>query len=888
MDYDDFVLRISPAAESDRFVISAKSATAGEASSVFTPPFSETELENFVLKVGLTRRGVRKINSTEWRAAQIFGQKLFTTLFSDDIRSTFFASRNDALREGRGLRVKFILDAPALANYPWEYLYDPSLNRFLSLYTATPLVRYVELSTPPQALHVVPPLRVLVLASSPTDFEPLDIAREKNNLDNALTDLSAQQQIAVDWLATPSLEALRAQLLKQQYHIFHFIGHGGYDQAAHDGVLIFEDESRRGKAISGERLAVLLGNHPTLRLAILNSCEGARNSVQDPFGGAALTLVRSGGLGAVVAMQFEITDTASIAFSRGFYSALASGKPVDASVSEARLAIFSQDNDVEWGTPVLYLRSPNGIIFVPHPTRDAAASELLRSAPEQRARERQRHIETLLVAARASMARGELDDADKSLAALVALDPSNGEAFELKVEIDKSRERVARETPARNAFTPSDRPGLPERSAVLPPAAPPKPTAPSKNYRVPLLVAGLVLLALLAGGLFVLNNNGNAGVAPLLPKDTATTQAQAAPGLASTASAQDVNSAATSDPVASFATQAADAAAAKQTGDALISQYAEATVSARSTAQSALAETQEPATQTAVFESALSAEQTQVAGFFATQTAEAPPEPVDTDTPEPVDTDTPEPAPTEELLPTSAPASNSSSTGAGASAQNGAGVRLDAQGEPRDGRFDGVTFTVETLNITDLATGAGQEIFSSSEAGENLYSSAWSPDGNRILVTSGGCDPCVGRLQAMDRAGSNRQVITSRIVQYQAFNKVNLALRDAIWSPDGKRIAFFDILPDGNRCPFLINPDGTKFRKLNLCEADDHPRFWSVDGKWVIAWSERGGLYAYDVDGSRRVPLAELGGIPVYDQRYYPWRITDAPACSANHFWACE
>ncbi len=388
MDYNDFLLRISPASEPGHFVITAKSATAGEASGVFVSPFSETELENFVLKIGLTRRGVRKIQSPEWRAAQSFGQKLYSTLFVDDIRATYLASRNDALREGKGLRVKIIVDAPALANYPWEFLYDSSLNRFLSLYEGTPIVRYVELSAPPQVLRVAPPLRVLILASSPSDYPPLDIAREKNNLDSALGELVRQNQIAVDWLPNASLEGLRAQLLKRAYHIFHFIGHGGFDEPSQDGLLVFEDESKRGKPVSGERLAVLLGNHPTLRLAILNSCEGARTSAQDPFAGTAMTLVRSGGLSAVVAMQFEITDEASIAFSRGFYSALAAGNPVDAAVAQARLAIFAEDNDVEWGTPVLYLRAPDGVIFAPLAPEEIAELERIRAEQGRRERER--------------------------------------------------------------------------------------------------------------------------------------------------------------------------------------------------------------------------------------------------------------------------------------------------------------------------------------------------------------------------------------------------------------------------------------------------------------------------------------------------------------------
>jgi hypothetical protein len=95
---------------------------------------------------------------------------------------------------------------------------------------------------------------------------------------------------------------------------------------------------------------------------------------------------------------------------------------------------------------------------------------------------------------------------------------------------------------------------------------------------------------------------------------------------------------------------------------------------------------------------------------------------------------------------------------------------------------------------------------------------------------------------------------------------------------------------DGNRCPFVGNSDATGLGKLKDCEADDHPRFWSVDGKWLVAWSERGlGLFAYEVDGSRRVALEKLGGIRLYDQRYFPWRIVDKPVCKGDQgFWSCE
>ena len=58
-------------------------------------------------------------------------------------------------------------------------------------------------------------------------------------------------------------------------------------------------------------------------------------------------------------MQFEITDDAAITFSHDFYAAIADGYPVDAALAEARKAIFTSGNDVEWGTPVLYMRTPD-------------------------------------------------------------------------------------------------------------------------------------------------------------------------------------------------------------------------------------------------------------------------------------------------------------------------------------------------------------------------------------------------------------------------------------------------------------------------------------------------------------------------------------------------
>jgi len=73
-------------------------------------------------------------------------------------------------------------------------------------------------------------------------------------------------------------------------------------------------------------------------------------------------------------MQYEVTDEAAIEFARAFYEALADAVPVDAAVSEARKAISRiVSSTLEWGTPVLFMHSPDGVLFNIRQSSAAAA-----------------------------------------------------------------------------------------------------------------------------------------------------------------------------------------------------------------------------------------------------------------------------------------------------------------------------------------------------------------------------------------------------------------------------------------------------------------------------------------------------------------------------------
>lgn len=340
---------------------------AGQASNEFTLPFNALELENFLLRLGQTRnvlvRNAGLAESAELQAPRLFGQRLFAAVFDNEVQACLRSSQDTVRRQGARLRLRLHLtDVPELATLPWEYLYHATLNRFLALSAETPLVRYLELPDLILPVTITAPLRLLVLIASPTDHPQLDVEQEWDRLKRALADLEQRGLLVMERVEDARLAVLQQRLRQRDYHILHFIGHGGFDAQRQEGVLLLEDQAARSHPVSGQDLGMLLHDHRSLRLVVLNACQGGQATGNDPFAGVAQRLVQQR-IPAVAAMQFAISDQAAISFAQEFYSALADSYPVDAALTEARKAIFAQGNKVEWGTPVLYMRAPDGQIF---------------------------------------------------------------------------------------------------------------------------------------------------------------------------------------------------------------------------------------------------------------------------------------------------------------------------------------------------------------------------------------------------------------------------------------------------------------------------------------------------------------------------------------------
>jgi CHAT domain-containing protein len=373
IQYEDFSIKIEPQREDSYPVIVLRS-PAGEDRSSFRLHFDPDDLGDLLVDLGQTvrnssQRPTREAapGATRTRPQQI-GDQLFNALFAGPVRSLLDQSLGMIRERQKGLRIKLHIDPEdaslaRLASLPWELMYRKETRDFLNLSRYTPILRYLDVQVPYVPLVLEPPLRILIVISDPVDYARLNLEHERDQIERTW---AKQENVEVSFLETPTIAALQEQLEREPFHALHYMGHGGFDQRSGSGVLLLEDDRRYGIPVDGRTLGVLLRDVPTLRLVFLNACETARVTKQvglDPFAGVAAAIVMAG-VPAVVAMQFPISDVAAIRFAGRFYPLLALGEPVDYAVAESRRAIRVAESDtMEWATPVLFMRAPDGQIF---------------------------------------------------------------------------------------------------------------------------------------------------------------------------------------------------------------------------------------------------------------------------------------------------------------------------------------------------------------------------------------------------------------------------------------------------------------------------------------------------------------------------------------------
>lgn len=367
--------------------------------------YSLPSLQAAVLGSATRARGVG--SDLEAPARQV-GGLLYDAVFQNSIKALYLSSRQKARERGQRLRMVLRVRSPELAALPWELLHDAKLGGYLCLHH--PIIRYVEILEPVAPLTVEPPLRILGMVSLPGSLGALDAEAERESLSTALRPLIEEEMVRLQWVPGQTKQDLYAALF-HGCHILHFIGHGRFDEARRQGMLVFADEHGREDPLHAEALGHLISiAEPVPRLVVLNSCETGTSHAQDLFSSTAAELEYT--VPAVVAMQFAVTDKAAVLFSRSFYQALAANRPVDEAVRTGRIALRAdKDDSLECFTPVLYQRSGDARLFdltsprrsTPTQTVVEEINQIQREADHGRASEQQRGTPSMPSSARRTM-----------------------------------------------------------------------------------------------------------------------------------------------------------------------------------------------------------------------------------------------------------------------------------------------------------------------------------------------------------------------------------------------------------------------------------------------------------------------------------------------------
>ena len=138
-----------------------------------------------------------------------------------------------------------------------------------------------------------------------------------------------------------------------------FIGHGV------EGKIVLEEDGGTGyEFLSADVLKGFLTDPMGPKLVILNSCRGAQIEKADRFASTAETLVHGGGIAAVIAMQFDISDKMGTTFSPIFFEYLMLNVPLQQAMTLTRLEL-QRLGFTEWISPVLYMQNKDGTVMPP-------------------------------------------------------------------------------------------------------------------------------------------------------------------------------------------------------------------------------------------------------------------------------------------------------------------------------------------------------------------------------------------------------------------------------------------------------------------------------------------------------------------------------------------
>ncbi len=292
-----------------------------------------------------------------------------------------------------------------LAALPWEFLYV-SLGKDLAegVFLAgerTDLLLTRRLSLPPiTERKLEKQLRILIATCRPGKLDTID-EKEINaviaKIDGLRHPLRERVQIIQLHGANYSRlrDAIQGKIRNEDGtykeigppHVVHFIGHGKEGKLAlmkYDQEDADYDPAEGGEQYrwTGANQIRGLFKESQVRLVFLHACKGAASESIEVLRSVAREILRER-IPAVVAMQFNISNSDAGVFAQTFYEELGKGKDVDDAVKSGRIklgSLFPPWEHPRFGTPVVYLQANDPMVGPEDPmTQDTSERTALRA-----------------------------------------------------------------------------------------------------------------------------------------------------------------------------------------------------------------------------------------------------------------------------------------------------------------------------------------------------------------------------------------------------------------------------------------------------------------------------------------------------------------------------
>jgi hypothetical protein len=382
--YKDFKIEITDLDETQSTyklrVIEVPGHDGMQAGAAETVPFNISDVEKSIKRIEPRRLTTDKFLE--------LGKTLGQMLLPGKAMELFNLAVNE-LGPGEGLRLRLAIEPLALAAIPWEYALVPrtgedlSPNDFLVLRPEISIVRQENIGQRLDAISVKDKYRAVIALASPigddVGLPELSLDQDRRAIEHAIELINNEADLITAVFLDPATrDALEEKVAGA--HIFHFAGHGVFDGVdalpsggfLKKGKIVLEDEDMEPDFYESNLLANLLApgaGGEGVRLVVLGACNSASRDENGAWMGVAPALVREK-VPAVVAMQYRVGDVQASIFMGKFYPLVLAGYPVDQAVAEARRTVYRNPGSGEdwarirdWGTPVLYLRSPDGVLF---------------------------------------------------------------------------------------------------------------------------------------------------------------------------------------------------------------------------------------------------------------------------------------------------------------------------------------------------------------------------------------------------------------------------------------------------------------------------------------------------------------------------------------------